>query len=69
MKKTKNQFEYRDKEEKDLIESIERGEWKSIQTPELKKYYQEVAKYSIKMRKLEQAKLKKKETSHPTLAS
>ena len=51
MKKNKQKdifnFEYFDDEEKELIESInasfDKGEWKSIQTPELKKYYQEVA--------------------------
>lgn len=39
------------KEEKELEESFNRGEWRSIQTPALKKYYQEVARYSIKLRK------------------
>lgn len=57
------------KEEQEIEDSIDRGEWKSVLTPELKKYYQEVARYSIKMRKLEQVKLKKKETSQPTLTS
>lgn len=51
------------KEEQEIEDSVDRGEWKSVLTPELKKYYQEVARYSIKMRKLEQAKLKKKEVS------
>lgn len=39
------------KEEKEILDSYNRGEWKSILTPELKKYYQEVARYSIKLRK------------------
>lgn len=39
------------KEEKELEESINRGEWRSIMTPELKKHYEEIARYSIKLRK------------------
>ncbi len=42
-KKFPNQFKFFDEEEKELIESVERGEWKSTMTPELKKYYQQVA--------------------------
>jgi hypothetical protein len=55
------------KEEQEIEDYIDKGEYKSLLTPELKKYYQEVARYSIKMRKLEQAKLKKKETSSRVL--
>lgn len=39
-----NQYKFLDEEEKDLIESVERGEWRSIMTPELKKHYEEVAR-------------------------
>lgn len=56
MKKKKQKdvfdFEYFDAEEKELIESInesfDKGEWKSIQTPEVKKYYQKVARNTPK---------------------
>lgn len=39
------------KKEKELEESINRGEWRSVMTPELKKHYEEIARYSIKLRK------------------
>lgn len=55
------------KEEQEIEDYINKGEYKSLLTPELKKYYQEVARYSIKMRKLEQTKLKKKEVSSPSV--
>lgn len=50
-KKKPNQFAYLDEEEKELMESVDRGEWKSVLTPELKKHYEEIARYSIKLRK------------------
>lgn len=63
-KKKPSKFDYLDNEEKELMESVDRGEWRSIMTPELKKYYEEVARYSIKLRK---SKAKKdKEVSFKT---
>lgn len=39
------------KEEQEISDYIDKGKYKSLLTPELKKYYQEVARYSIKLRK------------------
>ncbi len=39
------------KEEQKISDYIDKGEYKSTLTPELKKYYQEVARYSIKLQK------------------
>lgn len=54
------------KEEQEIEDSIGRGEWKSVLTPQLKKYYQEMAKYSRKLRESKE-KLKKKESPHQNL--
>lgn len=50
-------------EEKEILDSYNKGEWRSIQTPALKKYYQEVARSSVKLRKSNKAK-KNKETPY-----
>jgi len=38
-------------EEKELIETVENGEWKSVLNPKLKKQYQEYAKNSLNKQK------------------
>lgn len=43
-KKFPNQFKFFDEEEKELIESFERGEWRSIMTPQMKKDIEEAAR-------------------------
>ncbi len=54
------------KEEQEIEDSIDRGEWKSVLTPESKKYYQEMARYSRKLRE-PKGSLKKKEIPHQSL--
>lgn len=54
------------KGEQEISDYIDKGEYKSLLTPELKKHYEEVARYSIKLRK---AKAKKdKEIPYKTPA-
>jgi len=43
-KKYPNEFKFLDEEEKDLVESFERGEWHSIMTPEMKKEIEKAAR-------------------------
>lgn len=43
-KKYPNQYKFLDEEEKDLVESFERGEWRSIMTPLMKKDIEEAAR-------------------------
>lgn len=43
-KKYPNQYKFFDEEEKDIIESFERGEWRSIMTPQMKKDIEEAAR-------------------------
>ncbi len=38
---------YFDSEEKDLLDSYDNGEWVSALTPEKKRHYEDVAKYSM----------------------
>ena len=45
--KKKTETVYLDSEEKDILDSYDKGEWVSTLTPEKKRYYEDVAKYSM----------------------